>query len=76
MQEDWDIPEGLTPFYGDWHNLLCLNEATGTVVYLNDLRELLFTWPSCNDFIAALIWVEEEPIDQQQIPEGELWLDF
>lgn len=76
IQADWDVPEGLTPFYGDWHDLFCLDETAGTVVYLNDAREVLFTWPSCEKFKAALTSVAEEPIRKPRIVKGKTWLDF
>jgi hypothetical protein len=29
------------PFYRDWHDLLCLDEVSGAVVYIDDDRELM-----------------------------------
>ena len=37
-------------FYGDWHDLFCLNADMGEIVELNDEREVLCTWGSIKLF--------------------------
>lgn len=54
LREEWEVDESLIPFYGDWHDLFCLNENTGEIIALNDEREILCTWTSIKDFISCL----------------------
>jgi hypothetical protein len=54
LRADWEVPLHLIPFYGDWHTLLCLDEASGAIVYLNDARTELFRWRSPQEFLAPL----------------------
>lgn len=63
LRADWEVPPQLLPFYGDWHDLLCLDEMSGAVVYINDDRRELFRWPSSGEFLAALRHREDEPSD-------------
>ena len=76
VQEEWDLPASLVPFYGDWHTVLCLNLLSGAVELLNDQRQVLFTWPSVSEFVNCLVFESESPIDTSGIIEGESWLDF
>ena len=54
MREDWEVDFVLTPFYGNWHDLYCLNTETDEVVSINDDREVEFTWPSIDAFKQSL----------------------
>lgn len=54
LREEWNVPSNLIPFQGDWHELLCLDQDTGLVVYLNDEREIAFSWKNTDAFIASL----------------------
>ena len=31
LRQEWEVDESLIPFYGDWHDLFCLNDNTGVV---------------------------------------------
>jgi hypothetical protein len=63
LQADWEVPSHLVPFYGDWHTLLCLDKSTDSVVYLNDDRQELFRWATCQDFLDALQpWEDESDV--------------
>ena len=54
LRQEWEVNESLIPFYGDWHDLFCLNGTTGEIVALNDEREVLCTWTSVKDFLSCL----------------------
>ena len=54
LRQEWEVDESLIPFYGDWHDLFCLNETTGEIVALNDEREVLCSWASVKDFLSCL----------------------
>lgn len=54
LRNDWEVSTSLIPFYGDWHDLICLNENTGEIVALNDEREVLCTWSTVNEFLSCL----------------------
>lgn len=54
LRQEWEVSDSLIPFFGDWHDLLCLNENTGEVVALNDEREVLCTWTSIKEFLSCL----------------------
>ena len=54
LRQEWEVDVSLIPFYGDWHDLFCLNGNTGEVVALNDEREVLCTWTSIKDFLSCL----------------------
>jgi hypothetical protein len=60
IQADWEVPAHLIPFYGDWHDLFCLDSDSGQVVSLNDEREIIDIWLCIDDFIASLSEVEVE----------------
>ncbi len=60
LRQEWEVDESLIPFYGDWHDLFCLNETTGEIVALNDEREVLCIWASVKDFLSCLS--EEEVV--------------
>ena len=54
LRQDWEVDGSLIPFYGDWHELLCLNGITGEIILLNDDREEICKWASIEDFIRCL----------------------
>ena len=54
LRQEWEVDKELIPFYGDWHDLFCLNGTTGEIVALNDDREVLCTWASVKDFLSCL----------------------
>ena len=54
LQAEWGLNSRFIPFYGDWHDLLCLVSDTGHVVYLNDAREVTFQWSDTASFISSL----------------------
>ena len=67
LRQEWEVDASLIPFYGDWHDLFCLNQNTGEIVALNDEREVLCTWASVKDFLSCLsekeIAYDDEPMD-------------
>jgi hypothetical protein len=75
LRADWEVPPQLLPFYGDWHDLLCLDEGSGEVVYIDDDRRELFRWPSSGEFLAALQRREEEPSDPIELDQIEVIFD-
>ena len=68
LRQEWEVNESLIPFYGDWHDLFCLNENTGEIVALNDEREVLCTWTSVKDFLSCLS--EKEIVYDDEYMEG------
>ncbi len=54
LRQEWEVDESLMPFYGDWHDLFCLNGITGEIVALNDEREVLCSWTSVKDFLSCM----------------------
>ena len=54
LRQGWEVDESLIPFYGDWHDLFCINTDTGEIVALNDEREVLCTWASSKIFLSCL----------------------
>ncbi len=63
LKEEWDISVNLIPFYGNWHDLFCLNVENNEIVYLDDDRDVLCTWSSISDFLNSLSNVEEKPMN-------------
>lgn len=74
LQADWEVPSHLTPFYGDWHDLFCLDNSSGIVLYLDDDRTVLWRWNSSDEFLSSLVFEPEEPIDRDESGETEIWL--
>jgi len=68
LRQEWEVDESLIPFYGDWHDLFCLDKNTGEIVALNDEREVLCTWASVKDFISCLS--EKEIVYDDESMEG------
>ena len=67
LRQEWEVGESLIPFYGDWHDLFCLNGTTGEIIALNDEREVLCTWASVKDFISCLSEKEIVYDDEEHI---------
>ena len=70
LRQEWEVDASLIPFYGDWHDLFCLNGTTGEIVALNDEREVLCAWASVNDFLSCLS--EKEIVYDDEYIEGEV----
>jgi len=70
LRKEWEVDQSLIPFYGDWHDLFCLNENTGEIVALNDERQVLCSWASVKDFMSCLS--EQEIVYDDQFMEGEV----
>jgi len=64
QRAEWEVDASLTPFYGDWHDLFCLNEKTGEIVALDDNRQELCKWASIKDFMSSLS-VQEIKYDEE-----------
>ena len=54
LKKDWEVDENLIPFYGDWHDLYCIELETGKVIYINDNRERVCEWEDTNSFKNSL----------------------
>jgi len=54
LRQEWEVDKELIPFYGDWHDLFCLNATSGEIVALNDEREVLCSWASIKEFLSCL----------------------
>jgi len=76
IQEEWELPKPLVPFYGDWHTVMCLDPRHGTILLLDDRRHVVFTWATTKEFVQCLASVSEVPGDTSGIIEAESWLDF
>jgi len=76
QRQEWEVDASLTPFYGDWHDLFCLNEETGEIVALDDNRQELCKWASIKDFMSSLsvqeIKYDEEPEVEVESLDGDL----
>lgn len=72
LRQEWEVDASLIPFYGDWHNLFCLNESTGEIVALNDDRIVLCRWASIKDFKSCLSEREIEYDDRHQIDDASI----
>jgi hypothetical protein len=54
LREEWEVSSNLIPFQGDWHDLLCLDQSTGEIIYINDERKTVFIWRNTYEFEASL----------------------
>jgi len=54
LRSEWEIDEKLIPFYGDWHDLYCIDTETGKVIYINDNREIVYEWQDASYFKNSL----------------------
>jgi len=81
IKSEWEIPADLIPFYGDWHDVLCLSASTEKIVLLDDQRTTVAVWQSVDDFLKCLTTDESmsgSPNDQalKGVIDDESWLDF
>lgn len=76
IQSEWDVASNLIPFYGDWHDLICLNIENGSVLMIDDARRELFSWSTHEAFLRNLTTIDEESSGDSDIIESESWLDF
>ena len=76
LQAEWEVAPTLIPFYGDWHDLICLNTQNGSIEMIDDNRRMLFVWPSHTVFLSSLEMKLEVPSDSSGIIESESWIDF
>ena len=70
IREDWNIAENLVPFFGDWHDIYCLDVTTSQIVYLDDSRNTVFIWPDTQNFIGCL--TNEPATEESDAPEPTL----
>ena len=75
MKAEWGVPGRYVPFYGDWHDLFCLDRETGHVHSLDDSRTVVHSWDSISQFVRSLSNQEEEPSQTRNILGGTLWFD-
>jgi len=54
LKIEWGVAEPLIPFYGNWHELICLDTHNNSVIFLNDSREVIHKWYSIKDFLSSL----------------------
>ena len=76
LRGDWDVPEHMAPFYGDWHTLLCLDLTDGAVLLLDDSRLVIRRWGAVDEFVGSLTTEPEGPAALNGVIEGESWLDI
>jgi hypothetical protein len=64
VKSDWQVDEHLLPFYGDWHDLFCLDLSSTpiSVVCLNDERSIRFRWVSISHFESSLVLQREQKL--------------
>ncbi|MFL5328229.1 MAG: cell wall assembly protein [Gemmataceae bacterium] len=74
VKADWGIPLDLIPFYGDWHDVICLNARSGEIILLNDARQTRHNWHSPVDFVASLIQAQDWSVNTR-VSVVEEWLD-
>jgi hypothetical protein len=74
LRQDWDVAEDLVPFYGDWHEVICLSLSTGEVTYLDDARRVIASWPDTEAFLASLVaqMPEEAPAHAPRLMRTEI----
>ena len=53
MKQEWDIPDYLMPFYGDWHDVFCIDIRNNTILMLNDERQIIHQWENPNAFLSS-----------------------
>jgi hypothetical protein len=54
IKAEWDVPDDLIPFYGDWHDLLAISSLTGKILMVDDARYVTFEWEDGDAFLACL----------------------
>lgn len=79
VAEDWDIPEGLVPIMGDFHDLVCLDyrrSSQPAVILIDDSRSEKALFDSFDGFMSALCVATETNTETVEIIKGESWLHF
>jgi len=66
QRKEWDVSANFIPFYGDWHDLICLDIALGQVVFLDDSGKVVFAWPSTEGFLASFVVSLDDVADSAQ----------
>lgn len=54
LRRDWGVDQDLIPFFGDWHEVICLSSSTGRVIYLDDSRHVISSWSDTEAFMESL----------------------
>lgn len=76
LKDDWNVPALLTPFYGDWHDLFCINSEDHSVVEIDDSRNVTTRWKSFEEFKDALIpvdsWEDDSSDGNRDVVSGHL----
>ena len=80
MAHDWDIPTGLLPIIGDFHNLICLDYRDGgepRIVMLNDARSVTPLFSSFASFVNARFLKDATVASNDSgVIDAESWLAF
>ncbi len=63
IRADWEVPNRLVPFYGDWHDLICLDMDSGRIVAIDDRRRVVADWSTPQEFADSLCSVSDEEPD-------------
>ncbi|AQQ68352.1 hypothetical protein Mag101_12435 [Microbulbifer agarilyticus] len=71
-RNEWQVSDNLIPFYGDWHNLYCLDISDGKILSLNDAREIEFQWEDTASFKSSLSTKEVESSANVRVISGRL----
>ena len=67
LKAGWQLPTELIPFYGNWHDLICYNQVTGSIVVIDDARQILGQWPTIDDFKERLGIDDPTDVDSPQV---------
>ena len=54
LRSDWNVEENYVPFFGDWHEVICLSLLDGRVVRLDNRRNIVYSWSSPEEFVASI----------------------
>ncbi len=75
IKSDWEVPDRLIPFYGDWHYLICLDTDSDRIVAIDDRRQVVANWSSPQAFADSLYSISEtKPNGGSGIVDA--WLDI
>jgi hypothetical protein len=79
VAEEWDLPAGIVPFLGDFHDVICLDYRRSTepsVTVLDDARQARCKFPSFDAFLAARTLRDQTIKRPSRVIESESWLNF
>lgn len=79
MKDDWEVNKNYIPFYGNWHDLFCIDISSSTlsIIYINDDRDIIHKWEDIDSFLNALRHIPEGGYrDTSGIIDEESYLDF